>query len=187
MRQEPFPIWKTRTSPWVHLLHSCTIKLIQPTEDSSEALRIEASNDKNITDKIVDLAELSKTSSDGTFYIQCLQKHKPMVSHWLSTFLITYATAYPNQDVPLYPSLTNSPQDHILAAATQTLNWSKHQSFLDDKTPHHSILDTTMRKSIPESIIIGQNMSYIAAASRSNYQRASDPTNCCWFAPALVS
>ena len=161
--------------------NSCTIKLTHTTEDSRDTLRLETSNNTTIADKVIDLAESSKTSTEGTFYSQCLQKHKMTVSHWINAFLTTCATAYPHHGQPLYPDYTNQ-HDHISAAATPTSTWIKYQSFLDNNAPYHSISKTTTRKSIPESIITRQNMSYIAATSQSTHRASchsnvSSPTN----------
>ena len=59
--------------------NSCAIKLLRTSEESCEALRHEASKDTTIEDKIIKMDEASKTQLDGTFYIQCLHEHKPLV------------------------------------------------------------------------------------------------------------
>ena len=159
--------------------NSCALKLLRTSEDARDAIRLEVAKDEKISDKVVDLAESSKTATDGTFYIQCLQKHKPTISAWIIAFLATYATVYPHDDQPIYPGANASSTDRNSTAATPSV-WSKHQSFLDDDTPHYTPSETPTRKSIPESIIIGQNMSY-AAATRSHrpshYSNVSSPTN----------
>ena len=161
--------------------NSCAIKLMQTTVDSRDTLRLELSKDSTLTDKIINLAESSKASTDGTLYVQCLQKHRPLVSNWITAFLTTYATEYPLHEQPIFPGRTNS-HDHFSVDTTPLSTWSKHQSFLDEDAPHQSFSDTTAQKSIPESIIIGQNMSYAADASRSThrtsyYSNVSSPTN----------
>ena len=56
--------------------NSCAIKIMQTTEDSQEAIRIEMSYDATISNKVIGIAKSLKTQTKGTLYIQCLQKHK---------------------------------------------------------------------------------------------------------------
>ena len=70
-------------------LHKCicnnstAIKLIQTLEDSCDAIRLELKNDETMLDIIIDLAEASKTANEGVFYIQCLHKHKGLITEWI--------------------------------------------------------------------------------------------------------
>ena len=85
--------------------NSCAIRLLRTSENSRDAIRIEVNNNSNISDKVVNLAEASKTMTDGTFYVQCLQKHKTIIHIWLTSFLVTYATAYPDEEQPVIPGI----------------------------------------------------------------------------------
>ena len=139
------------------------------------------SKDSDISEKIINLAETSTTDTDGTLYIQCLQKHRSIVTEWTVSFLATYTTVYPNDEQPLLIRHT-SPTANSNGSTAHSSHWSKHQSFLEDDGQTLSFPDTYTQQSVPGSIIIGQNMSYIAAASRSSrvpstHSNVSSPTN----------
>ena len=117
------PLHLRRTSTYMNEYicnNSCMIKLLRMSEESRKALHLEISKDDLIAKKVIDLAEASKTPTDGTFYIQCLHthKHKHMIITWTQSFLTTYANVYPNQEQPILPGLSTHNQDQNSAMAT---------------------------------------------------------------------
>ena len=95
-----------------------------------------------------------------------------------SMVLTTFAMVYPNYKQPILPE-TNWQKLSSVALNTHTITWSKHQSFIEDDAQMQPYSKTNTRKSILESTIIGQNISYIAAPPNQHNITTITPMSVC--------
>ena len=79
---------------------SGTIKLCNMTADFWESIKLDLRNNAQVSEHIIDIAEVASTIKDGTLYIQCLTLHHDTIIQCVQDYIVWYTSENPGEDIP---------------------------------------------------------------------------------------
>ena len=118
---------------------SGAVKLTNASEYFWTHLKLSIKYNDQVKDSIIDIAEESSTTTEGTLYIQCLTKHKEAMIKWVETFIGTYTAQFPKDDVPKIMTRHSSHTDNSASETQMVHKWTTwYQQCLAEKRTNTS-------------------------------------------------
>ena len=153
------------------------VKLRYTTNMFRSTMRNEIQANKNLQKAIIDAAEGSSTRSEGTFYIQCLTKHKPTVTEFVEHFIAAFNTQHPDEcEAELVTHQTpHKTTDSI--SPNQTINtWSWWRDDMEEDLSFTTNNSNSSLNKIPGTIDASHSVSYASIVAGQHQSNISSPT-----------
>ena len=117
-----------------------------------EAILSQARNQSYVSNTIIDIVEASSTTSDGTLYLQCLERDKLTLTKWVATFITTNSNVYPNKDLPELPQSHPNDTDSLTMSRQTNTSWSQLRHILDNPSLAPSTAAEPVKPTVPHMI-----------------------------------
>ena len=153
---------------------SGAIKLRNTSYKFRDSIKTDLRNDKQVKEHIIDIAEASSTSTNGTLYIQCMTLRQDIVIQRVEEYITNYTFKNPGDNIPEILTCKTSATS-TSASETQTINtWTtRFQTYFADKRASTSEPHQTKKSNVPGPI----SYSDMAAGLNINSMQYPPPTH----------